>query len=84
MCALKLTLRTLCFFQGQWSRQPATILRWFAAVISFLDAATLQRFVVQMATPIFRISEDPNAQDPQMGKFFARPKSGTHFRLTEC
>ncbi|GAA5866298.1 hypothetical protein JCM3774_006608 [Rhodotorula dairenensis] len=51
---------------GQWSRQPATILRWFAAVISFLDAATLQRFVVQMATPIFRISEDPNAQDPQM------------------
>ncbi|GAA5980986.1 hypothetical protein JCM10908_003941 [Rhodotorula pacifica] len=53
---------------GQWSRQPATILRWFAAVISFLDAATLQRFVVQMATPIFRISEDPNAQDPQMAE----------------
>lgn len=53
--------------QGQWSRQPATILRWFAAVISFLDAATLQHFIMQMAVPIFRISEDPNAQDPQMG-----------------
>ncbi|BGP36520.1 U3 snoRNP protein [Rhodotorula kratochvilovae] len=51
---------------GQWSRQPSTILRWFAAVISFLDAATLQHFVMQMAVPIFRISEDPNAQDPQM------------------
>ncbi|GAA5897320.1 hypothetical protein JCM6882_001857 [Rhodosporidiobolus microsporus] len=51
---------------GQWSRQPASILRWFAAVISFLDAFALQRFVMQMAIPIFRISEDPNAQDPQM------------------
>ncbi|GAA5945352.1 hypothetical protein JCM3775_002195 [Rhodotorula graminis] len=53
---------------GQWSRQPATILRWFAAVISFLDAATLEHFVMQMAVPIFRISEDPNAQDPQMAE----------------
>ncbi|GAA5903256.1 hypothetical protein JCM8208_002254 [Rhodotorula glutinis] len=53
---------------GQWSRQPATILRWFAAVISFLDATTLQHFVMQMAVPIFRISEDPNAQDPQMAE----------------
>ncbi|GAA6006564.1 hypothetical protein JCM10207_004975 [Rhodosporidiobolus poonsookiae] len=51
---------------GHWSRQPSSILRWFAAVISFLDAAALQRFVLQMAVPIFRISEDPNAQDPQM------------------
>ncbi|GJN92260.1 hypothetical protein Rhopal_005290-T1 [Rhodotorula paludigena] len=53
---------------GQWSRQPASILRWFAAVISFLDAATLQHFLIQMAVPIFRISEDPNAQDPQMAE----------------
>ncbi|GAA5834879.1 hypothetical protein JCM11251_002051 [Rhodosporidiobolus azoricus] len=53
---------------GQWSRQPASILRWFAAVISFLDVAALQRFVMQMAIPIFRISEDPNAQDPQMAE----------------
>lgn len=43
-------------------------------MISFLDAPTLQRFVVQMATPIFRISEDPNAQDPQMGQ--SRYRSG--------
>ncbi|GAA5969246.1 hypothetical protein JCM11641_007524 [Rhodosporidiobolus odoratus] len=51
---------------GQWSRQPSSILRWFAAVISFLDASALQRFVMQMAVPLYRISEDPNAQDPQM------------------
>ncbi|SCZ90492.1 BZ3500_MvSof-1268-A1-R1_Chr1-3g02022 [Microbotryum saponariae] len=51
---------------GQWSLQPSSILRWFAAVISHLDKTHLERFLVQMATPIFRISEDPNAQDPQM------------------
>ncbi|BGP12578.1 hypothetical protein JCM10213_004835 [Rhodosporidiobolus nylandii] len=51
---------------GQWSRQPSSILRWFAAVISFLDATALQRFVKQMAIPIFRIAEDPHAEDPQM------------------
>ncbi|GAA6031952.1 hypothetical protein JCM8097_003358 [Rhodosporidiobolus ruineniae] len=53
---------------GQWSRQPASILRWFAAVISFLDAATLERFILQLAVPIFRIVEDPNAQDPQFAE----------------
>ncbi|SCV68516.1 BQ2448_637 [Microbotryum intermedium] len=53
---------------GQWSLQPSSILRWFATVISHLDKSHLERFLIQMATPIFRISEDPNAQDPQMGK----------------
>ncbi|GAA5862548.1 hypothetical protein JCM1840_004222 [Sporobolomyces johnsonii] len=53
---------------GQWSLQPASILRFFAAVISHLDKPALERFVMQMAIPIFRISEDPNAQDPQMAE----------------
>ncbi|KAI5475348.1 Armadillo-type fold domain containing protein [Pseudohyphozyma bogoriensis] len=51
---------------GPWSLQPASILRWFAAVVNHLDENTLNTFLIQMATPIFRISEDPNAQDPQM------------------
>ncbi|KAJ8296970.1 U3 small nucleolar RNA-associated protein 20 [Rhodotorula toruloides] len=51
---------------GQWSRQPASILRWFAAMISSLDAGALQRFLMQMAVPIFRISEDTVLNDPQM------------------
>ncbi|KAK4703278.1 U3 small nucleolar RNA-associated protein 20, partial [Phenoliferia sp. Uapishka_3] len=49
-----------------WSLQPSSILRWFAAVVNHLDKVALERFLVQMVTPIFRISEDPNAQDPQM------------------
>lgn len=64
MRAHVLTFRRL---QGQWSRQPASILRWFAAMISSLDAAALQRFLMQMAVPIFRISEDTVLNDPQMG-----------------
>ncbi|EGU13301.1 hypothetical protein RTG_00465 [Rhodotorula toruloides ATCC 204091] len=51
---------------GQWSRQPASILRWFAAMISSLEAVALQRFLMQMAVPIFRISEDTVLNDPQM------------------
>lgn len=58
----------LSLVQGPWSLQPASILRWFAAVVSHFDKTSLERFLVQMATPIFRISEDPNAQDPQMGE----------------
>ncbi|GAA5859644.1 hypothetical protein JCM8547_006176 [Rhodosporidiobolus lusitaniae] len=51
---------------GQWSRQPASILRFFAAAISFLDVDVLRRLIMQIAVPIFRISEDPINQDPQM------------------
>lgn len=54
--------------QGQWSLQPASILRFFAAAAANLEKASLERFLIQMATPIFRIVEDPNAQDPQMGR----------------
>ncbi|GAA5956052.1 hypothetical protein JCM21900_002578 [Sporobolomyces salmonicolor] len=53
---------------GQWSLQPTSILRFFAAIICHLDKSALERFVMQMAIPIFRISEDPNAQDPQMAE----------------
>ncbi|KAM0793473.1 hypothetical protein ACM66B_000915 [Microbotryomycetes sp. NB124-2] len=53
---------------GQWSLQPASILRWFAATVSFLTKSTVEQFLVQIVTPLFRITEDPNTQDPQMGE----------------
>ncbi|GAA5886649.1 hypothetical protein JCM16303_001398 [Sporobolomyces ruberrimus] len=53
---------------GQWSLHPASILRFFAACISHLEKESLSRFTMQLAIPIFRISEDPNAQDPQMAE----------------
>ncbi|GAA6061993.1 hypothetical protein JCM10212_004271 [Sporobolomyces blumeae] len=53
---------------GQWSLHPASILRFFAAMISYLEKDALRRFTIQLAIPIFRISEDPNAQDPQMAE----------------
>ncbi|KAK4055206.1 U3 snoRNP protein [Microbotryomycetes sp. JL201] len=53
---------------GQWSLQPASILRWFAAAVSFLDKSTVEQFLVHMVTPLFRMTEDPNVQDPQMGE----------------
>ncbi|KAM0753788.1 hypothetical protein T439DRAFT_163472 [Meredithblackwellia eburnea MCA 4105] len=53
---------------SQWSLQPSSILQFFAAVISHLETASIERFLAQMITPIFRITEDPNAQDPQMAE----------------
>lgn len=51
----------------KWSLQPSSILRFFAAMISHLDAVVLERFLPQVVTPLYRITEDPNSQDPQMG-----------------
>merc|ERR1711939_524342 len=50
----------------KWSLQPSSILRFFAAMISHLDAVVLERFLPQVVTPLYRITEDPNSQDPQM------------------
>lgn len=37
-------------------------------MINYLEVEALKRFLVQIVTPIYRIIEDPNAQDPQMGQ----------------
>ncbi|KAL0955556.1 hypothetical protein HGRIS_001795 [Hohenbuehelia grisea] len=51
---------------ANWSRQPLSVLRWFAAMTSFMEATRLERFLVHILTPIYRISEDDTIREPQM------------------
>ncbi|KAF9060675.1 armadillo-type protein [Rhodocollybia butyracea] len=49
-----------------WNYQPFAVLRWFAAMTSFLDASTLERFLVHILSPIYRIIEDDTIHDTKM------------------
>ncbi|KIP04981.1 hypothetical protein PHLGIDRAFT_170606 [Phlebiopsis gigantea 11061_1 CR5-6] len=49
-----------------WSHQPMSVLRWFAAMVSFLDAPQVERFLTHMLSPIYRIAEDDTIRDPHM------------------
>jgi U3 small nucleolar RNA-associated protein 20 len=37
---------------------------------SHMDATSLERFLVHILTPVYRLIEDDTIRDSQMGKFF--------------
>ncbi|KAJ3744880.1 armadillo-type protein [Lentinula detonsa] len=49
-----------------WFHQPFAVLRWFAAMASFLDAGALERFLVHILSPVYRIIEDDTIRDIKM------------------
>ncbi|KAI0364814.1 hypothetical protein BV20DRAFT_955431 [Pilatotrama ljubarskyi] len=49
-----------------WSHQPAAILKWFAAMVSHMQATDVERFLMHMLSPVYRIVEDDTVRDPQM------------------
>jgi U3 small nucleolar RNA-associated protein 20 len=49
-----------------WSHQPLSILRWFAAMASYMDVVKLEQFLVHILSPVYRIIEDDTIHDPQM------------------
>ncbi|KAF9479084.1 hypothetical protein BDN70DRAFT_879151 [Pholiota conissans] len=49
-----------------WSQQPLAGLRWFAAMASHMEAARLEKFLVHILTPVYRITEDDTIRDSQM------------------
>ncbi|KAJ3868344.1 armadillo-type protein [Lentinula novae-zelandiae] len=49
-----------------WFHQPFAVIRWFAAMVSFLDAVVLERFLVHILSPIYRIIEDDTIRDTKM------------------
>ncbi|KAF8641440.1 hypothetical protein AX16_009953 [Volvariella volvacea WC 439] len=51
-----------------WTIQPLSCLRWFAAMASYMDAGKLERFLVHILKPIYRIIEDDTIRDPQMAE----------------
>jgi hypothetical protein len=59
----------IIYSQTNWSHQPLAALRWFAAMGSHMDATRLEKFLVHILTPVYRLREDETVRDPQMGKF---------------
>ncbi|KAI0359462.1 hypothetical protein OH77DRAFT_1472682 [Trametes cingulata] len=49
-----------------WSHQPAAILKWFAAMTSHMQALDVERFLMHMLSPVYRIVEEDTIRDPQM------------------
>lgn len=55
--------------QRRWSVEPSSVLRSFAAFINQFDVADVEALIGDLLTPLYRISEDDNVKDPQMGEF---------------
>ncbi|OBZ65821.1 U3 small nucleolar RNA-associated protein 20 [Grifola frondosa] len=51
---------------NNWSQQPASVLKWFAAMVSFMESSHVERFLMHILSPIYRITEDDTIRDPQM------------------
>ncbi|KAJ7494716.1 armadillo-type protein [Mycena galericulata] len=46
--------------------KPLAALRWFAAMAAYMDAGRLEKFLVHILTPAYRIAEDDTIRDSQM------------------
>lgn len=57
------------FFQSDWHEQPAAILRWFAAMVAFMDAPRVEQYLVHILSPLYRIADEDTIRDPHMGEF---------------
>ncbi|KDQ28426.1 hypothetical protein PLEOSDRAFT_1077268 [Pleurotus ostreatus PC15] len=51
---------------ANWTQQPLAILKWFAAMTSHLDADTLERFLVHILTPMYRIQNEDTIRDEKL------------------
>ncbi|KAG2102831.1 armadillo-type protein [Suillus discolor] len=49
-----------------WSLAPLSILRFFAAMASHMEATQLERFLTHILTPVYRITEDDTIRDAGM------------------
>ncbi|KAI0764301.1 armadillo-type protein [Trametes elegans] len=49
-----------------WSHQPAAVLKWFAAMVSHMQSEHVERFLVHILSPLYRVVEDDTIRDPQM------------------
>ncbi|KAI0782968.1 armadillo-type protein [Abortiporus biennis] len=49
-----------------WFHQPASILRWFAAMVNFMEPVQTKRFLTHILSPLYRILEDDTIRDSHM------------------
>ena len=58
-----------CELQANWALSPLSVLRFFAAMTSYMEATQLERFLPHILTPVYRITEEDTVRDPGMGTF---------------
>ncbi|KAJ7931499.1 armadillo-type protein [Mycena leptocephala] len=58
--------RNRSFSAPNWSQQPLAAIRWFAAMAAYMDAGRLEKFLIHVLTPAYRIAEDDTIRDSQM------------------
>ncbi|KAF8883245.1 armadillo-type protein [Infundibulicybe gibba] len=51
---------------ANWSQQPLAVLKWFAAMVSHMEPARVEPFLVHILTPVYRLGDDDTIRDPQM------------------
>ncbi|EED77124.1 predicted protein [Postia placenta Mad-698-R] len=51
-----------------WIHQPTSVLKWFAAMVSHMDASQTEHFLMHILSPVYRITEDDTIRDPQFGE----------------
>ena len=71
MSSMKLlTHSKLTYFivQDNWFHQPASVLRWFAAMVSHMSPTHTQLFLTHMLTPVYRFLDDDTIRDPHIGE----------------
>ncbi|KIJ11883.1 hypothetical protein PAXINDRAFT_101467 [Paxillus involutus ATCC 200175] len=54
---------------ANWALSPLSILRFFAAMTSYMEAKQLERFLPHMLTPLYRITEEDTIRDSGIGRF---------------
>ncbi|KAF9461849.1 armadillo-type protein [Collybia nuda] len=58
--------RNRTFSTPNWSQQPLSALRWFAAMTSYMAPKKIEKFLVHILTPVYRLIEDDTIRDSQM------------------
>ena len=54
--------------QANWVLSPLSVLRFFAAMTSYMEATQLERFLPHILTPVYRITEEDTIRDSGMGR----------------
>ena len=66
--------------QTNWALSPLSVLRFFAAMTSYMEPTQLERFLPHILTPVYRITEEDTIRDAGMGKLVF----GSVYALISC
>ncbi|PVG02408.1 hypothetical protein CPB86DRAFT_577131 [Serendipita vermifera] len=55
-----------------WHLEPAAIFQWFAAMTTHMDAVDVEKYLIHILTPVYRISEDDTTQGVEMGEWIGK------------